>query len=238
MFGVWRKTAGRDVIASAEDAARDVRSLSPATVVTAIASMLALLFSGISLYQTVLKQADLHLFVPDTISYTRDPNGSFEVFVVPVTVANAGARDGIVSSLALNVKNLETGRTRTFHASYFAEPGYFSTKEDITKGLARPKRAFAPLTVAGRSGYSGTILFYPRAYDKERVVIGAGDFDLKLSAKMVTVDQMGVLDRFWSSAIAPMAFLAKLPSTSRFFQGRMLSGHNVRMFVQSKPNGN
>ena len=55
------------------------------TVITALASFIALIFSGISLYQTVLKRAEIRVFVPETVSYTRDPNGSFEVLAVPVT---------------------------------------------------------------------------------------------------------------------------------------------------------
>jgi len=115
--------------------------------------------SGVSLYQTVLKQAHLHLFVPDTISYTRDPNGSYEVIVVPVTIANSGARDGVISKLQLKVRNADTLHERQFHATFVADKGYFSTKEDYSAGISRPKTAFAPLTVTGRSGYSGTVLF-------------------------------------------------------------------------------
>src|SRR5215472_5491300 len=78
-------------------------------IVAILASAMALIFSGVSLYVTVIKQAHLHIFVPDTIAYTRDPDGSFEVFAVPLTVSNSGARDGIVSSLKLEVRNSATG---------------------------------------------------------------------------------------------------------------------------------
>ncbi len=56
-----------------------------------VVSALALVFSAVSLYQTVIKQAQLHVYLPDTINYTRDPDGSFEVFVLPITVSNSGA---------------------------------------------------------------------------------------------------------------------------------------------------
>ena len=90
------------------DQARETSSISSATVITALASFIALIFSGISLYQTVLKRAEVRVFVPETVSYTRDPNGSFEVLAVPVTVINSGARDGVVVSMQLKIKNQET----------------------------------------------------------------------------------------------------------------------------------
>ncbi|MCH9766081.1 MAG: hypothetical protein K0U34_08835 [Alphaproteobacteria bacterium] len=227
-----RGSGPHHTITDAAETATQTASLGTGTVLTALVSGLALLFSAFSLYQTVLKQAELHLFVPETIGYTRDPNGSFEVLVVPITVANSGARDGIVSSLQLTVRNVETKRERTFAASFFAEPGYFSTKEDYREGKTRPKTPFAPLTVAGRSGYSGTVLFYPREYSEDRVVAAAGKFELKLSARMQTVEQMGVLDRLWATKLSPITFKADLPRVSQFFSGQMLSGKSVRLFIE------
>ena len=229
-----RETFSDEIVSAAGDVARGTGKISTATFLTALVSLLALVFSGISLYQTVLKQAQLSLFVPNAIAYTRDPNGSFEVLVVPITVANSGARDGIVSSLKLKMRDPETKIVREFDASYFADPGYFSTREDITKGLARPKRAFAPLTVPGRSGYSGTVLFYPRKYSKGRVVTKAGTFELELSARMKTVERLAGIDQIWSTRIEPLAFKATLPAVSPYFRGRMLSGYSLRLFVDEK----
>ena len=150
-----------EYILETSDQARETSSISSATVVTALASFIALIFSGISLYQTVLKRAEVRVFVPETVSYTRDPNGSYEVLAVPVTVINSGARDGVVVAMQLKIKNQESGYERILNASYVAEEGYFSTKEDYRAGISRPKRPFAPLTIPGRSGHSATVLFYP-----------------------------------------------------------------------------
>ncbi len=229
-----RETFSDEIISVAGDVARGTSKISTATILTAFVSLLALVFSGVSLYQTVLKQAQLRLFVPNAFAYTRDPNGSYEVLVIPITVANSGARDGIVSSLKLKVRDIESGVERTFDASYFANPGYFSTREDITKGLSRPKRAFAPLTIAGRSGYSGTVLFYPRSYSKDRLVTKAGTFEFVLTARMKAVEELAGIDQFWTTTIAPLKFKAKLPGVSRYFRGRMLSGDSVRLFVDEK----
>lgn len=202
---------------------------------TAIVSALALVCSGISLYQSVIKQADLHLYLPESISYTRDPDGSYEVFVLPVTVTNSGARDGIVSSLTLTARNIETGATKTLSASYFTADGYFSTKEDVSKNQKRPKEPFAPLSVPGRSAYTGTILFYPRKFDEQRVVKAAGRFQLTITAKADGAEHFGYLDRLWTTQIKPLTVTFNLPAVSRYFTGRMLSGHTVRLFREGSP---
>ncbi len=204
------------------------------SVIAAVVSALALIFSGISLYQTVVKQAQLHMFLPDTISYTREPNGNFEVFALPITITNSGARDGIVSSLKLQVRNMETGVTKVFNASYVTKDGYFSTKEDSTKNLRRPKAPFAPLSVPSRGAYTGVILFYPKQFIKERLVAKAGSFKLRLSAAADTTEHFSLLDRFWSTELAPQNFIFNLPKVSRYFAGSMLSGNTVRLF-RSEP---
>jgi hypothetical protein len=230
------KRANQDNVSVDEPIATAI-SMSSGTVATAMVSLLALLMSAVSLYQTVLKQPNLHLFVPDTISYTRDPQGSFEVLVVPVTISNSGARDGVVSSMVLNIRNEETGRQRKFHATYIADQGYFSTKEDFRAGISRPKMAFAPITVAGRSGHSSTILFYPREHSEDAVVSAAGRFTINLAAAMKTVEKIDLIDRFMAQSIDPVAFEANLPQVSTFFVGAMMSGKFVRLFVTDQKKG-
>ncbi len=224
---------GFDTTDETSQAAREVASFGTATILTGIVSLVALVFSGLSLYETVLKQANLHLYVPDTLAYTRDPNGSLEVIVVPVTVANSGARDGVVSALKLNIENKQSGLKREFSASFIAAPGYFSTKEDYSKGQSRPKTAFAPLSIPGRSAFTGTLLFYPKEFSEQRVVPGAGKFSMTLAATMDTVQDMGAIDRFWSTDIEPISFVANLPAVSRYFAGQTMSGRSVRLFVES-----
>jgi len=195
-----------------------------------LASALALAFSGISLYQTVIKQSRLSMFVPDTISYTRDPEGSFEVFAVPLTVSNSGARDGIVSSVKLEVRNSASGVRQTLEASYFAGSDYFSAKEDPSNNVRRSKTPFAPLSVAGRGSFTGTVLFYARQYEKESVVSGQGRYELQLTAETTPTEALGFLDSLWSTDIAPKQFTYEMPQVSRLFEGRMFSGRSERMF--------
>src|SRR5262245_39913455 len=97
---------------------------------TAISAM-ALLGSALSLWESTFKQADIKLYVSDNIYYTRDPWGSYEVLIVPVTLANRGARDGAVLSLALDVKNSTSGKTKRFKSTYMAEAQYFGGRDDV-----------------------------------------------------------------------------------------------------------
>jgi hypothetical protein len=195
-----------------------------------IVSALALVFSGVSLYQTVLKQAQLHLFLPDAIAYTRDPDGSLEVFAVPLTVSNSGARDGIVSSLKLEVRNKATGAKQTLEAAYLAGPDYFTAKEDVANNVRRPKTPFAPLSVAGRGSVTATVLFYARQYDPQRVVPGQGQYEVVLTAEARPTEAFGLLERQLTAAIEPQQYVYELPEVSRFFEGRLASGHSERMF--------
>ena len=228
-----RHTRRDDVTERAAETARENASLGVGSIATAAVSIAALIMSAISLYQTVLKQARIQLFVPETISYTRDPNGSYEVFVVPVTLVNSGARDGVVSKLSLKVKNNETGRTRVFDATFLADQGYFSTKEDVTKGLTRPKAAFAPMTAAGRSSVAGTLLFYPRQASRDKVLKKEGRFSFELSAKMKVVETYSGLDNFLApKPIEPTRFVATMPKVPSYFAGYIMVGNAMRMFVE------
>ena len=131
-------------------------------------SVIALLASGVSLWETVLKQPSLKVHIGETFSYTRDPWGSYEVFAVPVTIMNSGARDGAVMSLRLDLTNTDTGQKETFESAYTADSGWFSGADNVTTRTRRPKMQFSPLSINGRSAWSGTILFYsPEAREKK-----------------------------------------------------------------------
>ncbi len=142
-------------------------------VVSATVSVIALLFSGVSLWETSLKQADLSVYVTGIITYERDltaaeyitPAGGFEVLAVPVTIANSGARDAAVLSLQLNAVNPKSGLAARFEATYTADGGYF-----ISTGDKRPKTPFSALVIAGRSAWTGTVLFYPVSYSNGKAL--------------------------------------------------------------------
>src|SRR5262245_63874395 len=98
----------------------------------AIVSVLALVFSAYSLWETSLKQADLSVYATGVVTYERDttadgyimPTGGFEVFAIPITIANGGARDAAVLALQLDVNNTSTDLSARFEATYIADAGY------------------------------------------------------------------------------------------------------------------
>ena len=159
--------------ASTTDAATHSVGHSRGIPVTAIVSAIALVFSAYSLWETSLKKADLGVYLTGIVSYGRDasdgidiqPSGGFEVLVVPVTIANSGARDGAVLSLQLDVKNPKTDLTARFEATYTAEAAYFAAT-----GAKRPKTPFSALVIAGRSAWTGTVLFYPVSYSNGKAL--------------------------------------------------------------------
>jgi len=146
--------------------------------IAAIVSVIALVFSAYSLWETSLKQAELTVYVTGVVTYGRDgsdddfirPARGFEVFAVPITIANGGARDAAVLSLQLDVKNPETGLSGRFESTYTADASYFATHDNQRTGTRRPKTPFSALVIAGRSAWTGTILFYPVNYSNENAL--------------------------------------------------------------------
>ena len=139
----------------------------------AIASAIAVLFSAYSLWETSLKQADISAYVTGVVTYERDgsaseyiqPAGGFEVFAVPITIANGGARDAPILGLQLDVRNPKTGLSARFEATYTADGAYFANT-----GAKRPKTPFSALVIAGRSSWTGTVLFYPVSYSNGKAL--------------------------------------------------------------------
>src|SRR5262249_32917213 len=110
-----------------------------------IVSIIAIIFSAISLYQTVLEPAELTLNVGDIVQYTRDPVTNAEVLAVPITSANRAARDATATGLDLR---LEAGASRRMFRASFV--GSVSTKEP---------EPFAPWPVAGRGAHAAIVRF-------------------------------------------------------------------------------
>src|SRR5262245_5625080 len=165
-----RRPAGTDANEIAMHAARHSGGGRAAAVVSAV----ALVFSAYSLWETSLKQADLSVYVPGVVTYARDsaanveirPSGGWEVFAVPITIANSGARDAAVVAVELDVKNLPTGLRARFEATYIAEPSYFNPNPDSV----RQKAPFSALVIAGRSAWRGTVVFYPVSYSNGKAL--------------------------------------------------------------------
>jgi len=175
----------RPIGTDANEIAMHVAKHSGGSRITAIGTVIALVFSAYSLWETSLKQAKLEAYVTGVVTYTRDatdeylaPAGGFEVFAVPVTIANSGARDAAVLSLQLEAKNPKTGLSGRFDATYIVDATYFA----IRREGERPKAPFSALVIAGRSAWAGTILFYPVTYSNEKALAPAGELQQKIMA--------------------------------------------------------
>ncbi len=141
-------------------------------------SAVALAFSGYSLWDTSLKSAEVHVFVPPVIQYSSPyQNSNFEVFAIPVTMTNDGARTGTVLAMELAVTDPRTKQTKRFYAADFGR----WTMEKTRAGAYEP---FAPLSLAGRTSRTEQVLFYPRGEEEKpnELVreLGAYTFDLTL----------------------------------------------------------
>jgi hypothetical protein len=164
-------------------------------------SAIALIGSVVSMWETTIKQAEVKLHVSDNIYFTRDPWGSYEVLIVPVTLANRGARDGTILTLSLDVKNLTTNQSKRFKSTYTADARWFGGRDDVSANLRRPKVPFAPVSVAGRSAFTGTLLFYPADDPEKKVIDSNSKIEMTLTAGLLPGN--GWLDRLISPPPPP-----------------------------------
>ncbi len=135
-----------------------------------IVSIVALAFSGFSFYETVLKQARLRVYQPPLIHMFRE--GYRDVFAIPITISNDGARRGTVLSFDLSVTNLDTNQSKSFQNLHFGK----SPKEET--------RLFNPITVPGRSSFTDVVLFHALETGAFMKTTGSVVLPLRLTLKM------------------------------------------------------
>jgi hypothetical protein len=194
-----------------------------------LVSAFAFAFSAVSFYETVLKQPNLRVYVTDTLAYTRDPWGGYEVIAVPLTIANSGARDGAVITLELDVKNVDSGKSETFTSAYTADAQYFGGSDDVAKRIKRPKLPFAPLSIAGRGAFAGVILFYSEEGSAKLVEPNS---KLELTLRVLTRAADGWLEAMF---LAKPAHIALQAQVANFLPGALLVGDMARMRLLAPP---
>jgi hypothetical protein len=141
-----------------------------------LSSATALIFSVFSLYETVIKHADLHIYQPPLIYMYRE--NFRDLFAIPITLSNVGPQHGTVLSFDLEVTDPKTLKRMKFQSLHFGD----SPK--------RNTRLFTPITVAGRSSYTDVILFY--ALSRGSFVEVTGGIKLPLRFKLtLNVDGTG-----------------------------------------------
>ncbi len=138
-----------------------------------IISAAALLFSGYSFYESVLRAPSIAVYVPPQIDYIDPdrPDSPFEVFILPVTLANDGARSGTVLSIDLEITNPRTTESKMFYA---AQKGSYGTQ---------PSMPFAPVSLSGKASFSTALQFFPRRGEKVARILDLepGNYKFKLT---------------------------------------------------------
>jgi hypothetical protein len=167
-----------------------------------LVSAFAFAFSAVSFYETVMKQPALTAYVPPVLHYGQDGVGDVEVFAIPVTIANEGARTGTVLTMTLDAVNVTTKVHQRFYSAYFG---------DHPKVADGTPRAFAPISIAGRSTFSDTIRFYPTGGTRPLVLEDAGNVEFTLTLETVKLSKNDVLGWFWRSLPQPLVFQRHLP---------------------------
>jgi hypothetical protein len=172
-------------------------------------SLLALGFSGLSYYESALKQADLEVFVPPVIQYGRDGGGDVDVFAIPLTVSNNGSNTGTVLAMELVVENPKGDgdtKSKTFYSAFLGEHA---------REAAPANKSFAPIAVPGRGTYTETIRFYPQGNPLPKIIDDAGDFRFTLRMQVATPAEPSWLDKFIKiRAPEPITFERTLPYIS------------------------
>jgi hypothetical protein len=195
-----------------------------------LVSAFAFAFSAVSFYETVLKQPSLRLYVTDTLAYTRDPWGSYEVIAIPLTISNSGARDGAVITLELDVTNVDSGKSAKFTSAYTADAQYFAGSDDVSRRIKRPKLPFAPLSIAGRGAFAGVVLFYSGEGGGDRLIEPNSNVALRLRA--LTRAAEGWIEAMF---LVKPAHLQLNGQVASFLPGALLVGDMARLRLTDSP---
>ena len=170
-----------------------------------ILSAFALVLSAFSLYEASFKTAELEIFIPPVIQYGRDGGGDTELFVVPITVTNSGARTGTVLSMELSVEDLKAKRVKRYYSAFLGE-------HQIDPDA--PNRSFAPLSIAGKETFSDTVRFYPVGNPLPKLAEEAGDYRFTLSLVTAMPTRPDLVDRVFGGKPEPVVFERTLPWVS------------------------
>jgi hypothetical protein len=172
-------------------------------------SLVALMFSGFSLYESVLRAPQLSLYVAPRIDYTDPdrPEAVREVFILPLTIANDGARPATVLALNLEVVDPRSQKTKMFYGARLGTWG------------ETPLRPFAPIALAGRATFSSAVQFEPRNGETVPRILdsGAGKYSFKLSVETAAARQIAGLV---AGAVRPLEFEMQIEDLDyRYFNG-------------------
>jgi len=176
-------------------------------------SLISLAFSGVSLYETVLKQPSLKILTGCNWEYGRGPGSYDEFFVVPVTITNHGARAGAVLAIELTASNDK--QSKPFTARFTVE-----NLEDKRRQL------FAPLAVSGHDSTTASIVFTQHHLTTPPLVGEDGSFRVWLKLTTALDTSYGVIDRMLAPSPPEAHFEVRL---TEFDIAAVLSGTNANV---------
>jgi hypothetical protein len=205
-MGLFRRSRRLALVNETDDIAHRTATRVDGGAVAALISAIALAFSAYSLWETSLRQPDLRLFVPQVIQFAAPYNNSnFEVVAIPVTLTNEGARTGTVLSMELSVTDPRTKETKLFYA---ADMGRWTMERARTSQFL----PFAPLSMAGRSSRTETILFYTRGTEQkpDQIIREPGAYTFTLKLEEAEVDDFGFFDKLWPPKPTAVTFERRL----------------------------
>jgi hypothetical protein len=113
--------------------------------VSLILSALALMVSSWTLFESSLRWPTFDTYAGKNWRYGRGTQTDDEVFVIPLSIANSGARPGAVLSIEMTVTAAD-GRQRGFNS--------FATLQNEKEQLL-----FAPQTIQGQSAFAAPVVF-------------------------------------------------------------------------------
>jgi len=166
-------------------------------------SAVAVGISCISFYLSALQGPSLEVYVPPTIHYGRDGGGDTELFAIPITIANDGARSGTVVSMELEVRNLKSSTSKRYYSAFLGEH---------PRDGGALNRQFAPISILGRAVFSETVRFYPTGKALPRLIDTEGEYAFRLQLNAAAPPTPSLFD--WlkgRTQPTPVAFQMTLP---------------------------
>jgi len=159
----------------------------------------------------VLRQPRLTIFAGCNWQYGRGPGSFDEYFVIPVTIANDGARGGTVLAIELTIE--KGGRSKAYTGNFT-----LASLDDKTRQL------FAPLAIAGHASVTASIVFTQRTPAGAPLFGEPGPDNARLKLRTAAGMSYGLID--WPFAGAPPDVHLK-PSLQRFDVTTVLGGERA-----------
>lgn len=177
--------------------------------VALLISVLALVVSIWSLYETYLRQPEFTPHVATQWKYTRDKGYDDEILIVPLTITNNGARQGPVVVIEMTV-------SKGSHTRRFLSTGVIQAENQ--------QAMFAPLSIQGRQAISNTYVF--TSSDKANPIIVDNNEDTyQVSIKVCSVHRgaLGVFAELTGSLKAPRFDRAKVLAHEQALSARTVN---------------